>query len=185
MNTVFVGIAGGTGAGKTTLARALRENLKDQAAILHLDSYFWPDTTTHNRPEAIDVARLLADMDMLVAGQTIAVRHRGKETGKLAPCPIIILEGHLLLCFPEIRSRLALSIYVDLDDDERVIRRILRNVGQNGMPLSDVAAWYLSDAKGGHDTYVAPTRCLADVIVWGDLKERSVRAIQAAITQLR
>ncbi|HHW09282.1 MAG TPA: uridine kinase [Firmicutes bacterium] len=181
----FIGIAGGTGAGKTTLAGKLLAALGEEAGLLHLDHYFRPGTPTHNRPEAIDCGKLLADMDRLQAGICVEVKNRVGELYTIEPRPLIFIEGHLLLCFPEVRERLDLAVYIDLDSDERVVRRICRNVERFGMPLAQVAAWYLSDAKEGHDRFIEPTRRYADLIIWGDLKERSINALLAAVKALQ
>lgn len=180
----LIGIAGGTCAGKTTLVHRLAGVLGDKVGVLHLDHYFKPGTPTYNRPEAIDWERVMGDLDRLNAGETLRFKNRRGEVHHVPPRPFLLLEGHLALCHAPLRDRMALRIYVDMDDDVRAVRRLDRNVNRFGMPFAEVADWYLKDARTGHEQYIAPTKRLADLIIWGDLKDTAVNSLITVILAL-
>ncbi|HET7559156.1 MAG TPA: AAA family ATPase [Limnochordia bacterium] len=178
-----IGIAGGSGAGKSTLARALAEALGERVTLIHLDTYFLPGSPTMNRPEAIDPAQVAADLDRLAAGETVVrAARRGGEL-RYEPRPLVLLEGHLLFCYPELVERLALRIWVEMDDDERVARRLGRVTG-GGDDFKRAIDWYLSDAKPGYDRFIGPSKAQADLSVRGDGDPRRLALLLKLIEAL-
>ncbi len=174
----LIGLAGGSASGKSTFAAALVESLRAGApplsvAIISTDAYFLPHTVIprfhsptrgemlpdYNRPDSIDTAGLLRDLD-------------GR---KAAPgCPdVLMIEGLMVLHIPEIRQQLDLRLFIELDADQRALRRLVRNLGHTYDPLSDhsaesIANYFLESAKVGHEAYVEPSRRYADFILRGD-----------------
>lgn len=176
MEQLIVGIAGGTSAGKSSLCTALEKELTSKAVtVIHLDWYFFPEAKTNNRPEAIDINQCLTDLASLRQGKTVTRTSRS-NTHVIEPRPVIIIEGHLALTFPELVEQFDLTIFVDMDVEERVLRRIERNVGA-GMELSNVISWYRKDVRENHWEFIEPTKRQADLIVWGEITPRRVRVL--------
>lgn len=175
----LVGIGGGTASGKSTFTRALVQTLADAAPTLNVvalgcDRYFRfgsPEMPTYhsptfdvavpdfNHPDSLDINRILKNLDALLVSRD-------------AP-DVVIIEGHLLLHWPEIRERLDLCLFIELDADTRALRRLVRNIGTTNDPIPDhspasIANYYLESAKVGHARYIEPTRIHADFILRGD-----------------
>lgn len=185
-NIFLIGIGGGTCSGKTTLTRALAERLGScNVAVLHTDTFFRPGSPTHNRPECIDEDRLRAAIHTLRQGEPAQVPARGNRPASvIEPRPITLVEGHLCLTFPWLLDLLDLSIYVDMDDEERVLRRIERNVAGSGQDVRNVIAWYRQDVLHNHRQFTAPTKSAADIILWGEWTERRLSRVVQLIKSL-
>ncbi len=180
MAMLLVGVGGGSGSGKTTLCRAVQAELgSDKVAIVGTDWYMSFDIGSHNRPDAIDETQLLDDLNLLNKGQTIV---RGRRS--IEPAPIVLVEGHLVFCLPRLVERLHLKVFVDMDPEERLLRRISRNVLQAGLELADVVEWYRKDVQGNHWGFVEPTKKMADLIIWGDGEARKVKLLGAFLNSM-
>ncbi len=177
MKPVFVAIGGGSGSGKSTLCARLQEDLgKDMVEVIHLDTYFFPNAGTNNRPESIDIDRAKADLEAIADGRSVTVTSRGREYN-YQPRPIVIVEGHLVLTFPEILELFDLTVYIDMEAQERIMRRIERNVAA-GRELAEITAWYRKDAQGNHWKFIEPTKQDADIIIWGECTPRRLRVLR-------
>jgi uridine kinase len=182
MRTLMIGIAGGTGSGKTTVARRIEEALTGlPVAFLDQDAYYADlshlppaerAAVNFDHPDSLDVALLVTHLDALKAGRPIEkpaysfVEHvRLEETHAVAPCPVVVVEGILVLSVEAIRERLDLKIYVDADDDVRVVRRIVRDVQERGRDLPSVVDQYFSTVRPMHWSFVEPSKRWADVII--------------------
>jgi uridine kinase len=180
-----VGIAGGTGSGKTTFARALRAALPPgSVALIDHDAYY--RDLSHLSPEAraavnfddpasLESELLAAHLDALVAGKRIEkpvydfARHvRCEESETVAPAPVIIVEGILVLAAPDLRSRFDLRLFVDAPTDVRLLRRIRRDIVERGRTIDGIAQQYIGSVRSMHDAFVAPSRSFADLVVPGD-----------------
>ena len=180
MAMLLVGVGGGSGSGKTTLCRALQAELgSNRVAIIGTDWYMTHDAPSHNRPEAIDEERLLEDLDLLGRGETIV---RGQR--RVKPAPITLVEGHLVFCLPRLVERLSLRVFVDMDPEERLLRRISRNVLQAGLELKDVVDWYRQDVQANYWEFVEPARKIADLIIWGDGDPRKAELLGAFLLSM-
>lgn len=188
----IIGVAGGSASGKSTFVAALAQALAEGGAPLDVravntDRYFrqrdpngptvmLPNGETHfdyNRPDSVDNARLADDLDRL---------SRGAE----AP-DVLLVEGLMVLYLPEIRERLDLRLFMELDADERALRRLLRNLAdKNPVDLGTgqwIADYYNASARLGHIRYVEPSRIHADLILRGDADFRRTAAMIAAIVR--
>ena len=182
MTRLALGVAGGTGSGKTTVARSILEAVgKHRIAFLAQDSYYrdidWQseqDLLRHNfdHPDALDHELLITQVIALKAGEAVEVpvydfvRHRRTvATRRVESRPVILLEGILLFAEPRLRRLLDLKIYVDTDADIRLIRRLERDMAERGRTLDDVLRQYQETVRPMHLEFVEPSKRWADVIV--------------------
>lgn len=187
--TLVVGIGGGSASGKTTVTEALRRTLQDaghRVAVVAGDTHMYRDvergpaflsaTTGElmfdcNRPESVDWAAVLAEMDERLQEQP----------------DVLLVEGMMVLYVEAVRERLDLRLFVELDADERALRRLLRDMARP-RGITDpalIAAYYRESARGGHHLFVEPSRVHADLIVRGDADpERLQPLLRAAVEQL-
>ena len=178
----ILGVAGGTGSGKTTVARAILDGVgEDRIALIEQDSYYrdvdWRSETEllhHNfdHPSAIDNELLVSHIAALKAGHPIEVpiydfvRHRRTaRTKRVEPQPVILLEGILIFVEPGLRELLDFKIYVDTDADLRLIRRLGRDMSERGRTVQDVLRQYLETVRPMHLEFVEPSKRWADIII--------------------
>ena len=178
----FIGIAGGTGSGKTTVVRKIAESLPPHyVAVVPLDSYY--NDTTHmtdeerrainfDHPDAFDWKLLIEHVKQLKAGNAVEQptysyieSNRQKETVHVEPKPVIIIEGIMTLLNKKLRDMMDLIIFVDTDSDERLIRNIQRDVVERGRTVEMVIDRYLKVLKPMHEQFIEPTKKYADLII--------------------
>ena len=178
----IIGIAGGTGSGKTTVVKKIVEALPPHSvAVVPLDSYY-NDTTdltdeerrqiNFDHPDAFDWKLLTEHIMMLKKGQAIeqptysyVLSNRLPETVHVEPKPVIIIEGIMTLVDRKLRNMMDLKIFVDTDSDERLIRNILRDVMERGRTVDMVLNRYLEVLKPMHEQFIEPTKKYADIII--------------------
>ncbi len=194
-----IGIAGGTASGKTTLAARLKEELAPlKVHIFNTDSYYrYPFLTTiapfsgieyveHNHPDCLLLNDLLRDFSAACAGQPFQQRifNPGTQEERFEQFDevfdVIVIEGLFMLYFERIRALLDLKVFVDLEPDERLIRRIKRWLPL-GQTMDEIAERYLDTVRYRHDEFVEPTRWYADVVIGGWLKPESVEILKTYI----
>jgi uridine kinase len=178
----ILGVAGGTGSGKTTVVRSILEAAgEDRIALIEQDSYYrdidWrseADLLQHNfdHPGAIDNDLLVAHLAALKAGHPVEVpiydfvRHRRTDrTRRVLPLPVILLEGILIFVEAALRELLDFKIYVDTDADLRLIRRLGRDIAERGRSVKDVLRQYLETVRPMHLEFVEPSKRWADIII--------------------
>ena len=178
----ILGVAGGTGSGKTTVVRSILEAAgEDRIALIEQDSYYrdidWrseADLLQHNfdHPGAIDNDLLVAHLAALKAGHPVEVpiydfvRHRRTtRTRRVLPLPVILLEGILIFVEAALRELLDFKIYVDTDADLRLIRRLGRDIAERGRSVKDVLRQYLETVRPMHLEFVEPSKRWADIIL--------------------
>jgi uridine kinase len=178
----IIGIAGGTGSGKTTVVRKIAESLPPHyVAVVPLDSYY--NDTTHmtdeersainfDHPDAFDWKLLIEHVKQLKAGNAVEQptysyieSNRQKETVHVEPKPVIIIEGIMTLLNKKLRDMMDLKIFVDTDSDERLIRNIQRDVVERGRTVEMVIDRYLKVLKPMHEQFIEPTKKYADLII--------------------
>lgn len=180
-NVIVIGVAGGSASGKTTVANRIKEEFKDSVELLSHDFYYHPYSElpfeeriklSYDHPNAFDTERLIEDIKKLK--QNIAVERpvysyteytRLKETVTVNPAKVIIVEGFLIFENKELRDLMDIKVFVDTDADERIIRRIIRDVNERGRSLESVIEQYISTVKPMHEQFVEPTKKYADIIV--------------------
>ncbi len=176
------GISGGSGAGKTTLTRRLMQELgPDGASVIAFDSYYRDQghlspadrsLVNYDHPDSLDHELFARDVDRLRAGSAIEVpiydfstHTRTKESTRVEPSGLVIVEGILLLSFPGIVSLLDLAVFIDVPEDVRLERRIRRDVAERGREPKDVRRQFAATVAPMHDMYVEPYRHLAHRIL--------------------
>lgn len=179
---IIIGIAGGTGSGKTTVVRKIVNSLAPgEVVLLPQDSYYKDSShvpaelrqqINFDHPDAFDWPLLLQHIQMLKEGKSIEqpVYHyqtssRLAETIHVEPRPVIIIEGILALCDPDLRNMMDLKIFVDADPDERLIRVIQRDVVERGRTTEAVMERYTRVLKPMHQQFIEPTKRYADLII--------------------
>ena len=178
---MVIGIAGGTGSGKTTLTLGLKERFGDAVSILYHDSYYKRHDElpyeercklNYDHPDAFDTERLVADLRALQRGETVysptydyTVHNRSAETVEVRPAKVVIVEGILIFVDPELRGLMDIKLFVDTDADVRILRRIVRDVKKRGRSLDSVVQQYLTTVKPMHEQFVEPSKRYADLIV--------------------
>jgi uridine kinase len=179
---MIIGICGGTGSGKTTVARRILENVKDECVIfLQQDSYYrnlgdMPVELRHqinfDHPDALDNDLFINHVKALRAGEAVempvydfSTHSRKNETVHIEPKPILILEGILIFVDAALRELMDIKIFVDTDDDLRFIRRLQRDVHERGRTVESVIKQYLDTVRPMHEQFVEPSKRFADVII--------------------
>ena len=182
MNTILLGIAGGTGSGKTTLANRLVDSFgSDEVSILRHDNYYkrhnemcYEERTklNYDHPDAFDTELLCEHIRMLKAGKPIhmplydySAHNRSDRTVLVHPAPVIVLEGILIFAEPSLCELMDIKVFVDTDADVRILRRIIRDVKERGRSLDSVINQYLTTVKPMHEQFVEPGKRRADIII--------------------
>ena len=179
---LVVGIAGGTGSGKSTVARAILESIPERnVAIIEQDCYYKDQShlpsaervnVNYDHPLAFDTGLLIEHVEKLISGQAIekpqydfTVHNRKKQSLRVEPRDIILLEGILILDSPKLRELMDIKIFVDTDADVRIIRRIVRDMRDRGRSLESVISQYINIVKPAHNEFCEPTKRYADLII--------------------
>lgn len=195
---LVIGLAGGTGSGKTTIARSLLETAGTQATVIPQDAYYrsHPDLPfaqraliNYDEPQAFDTPLLVSQLKDLVAGQPVerpaydfSQHLRSTGTVSVHSHPVIIVEGILTLHEPALRSLFDVRVFVDAPADERFIRRLERDVRERERSAESVISQYRTTVRPMHDLYVEPSRQHADLIVpEGGRNEVALRVLAAFV----
>lgn len=195
----IIGIAGGTGSGKTTVVKKIAEALPDHCAtVVPLDSYY--NDTSHmtdeerrainfDHPDAFDWRLLNEHISMLKQGKAVEqptysyiISNRLPETIHVEPKPVIIIEGIMALINKKLRDMMDLKIFVDTDDDVRLIRNIRRDVVERGRTVEMVLDRYEKVLKPMHEQFIEPTKKFADLIIpWGGDNKTGIHILKTYI----
>jgi len=178
---VMIGIAGGTGSGKTTLARTIKESFGEDVALQCMDWYYRSfhhlsfderKQLNFDHPDAFDTTFFIDQLMMLKNFEFIQrpvysfIEHRRlEESIHTSPCHVVVVEGILLFENPEVRDLLDIKIFVDTDADIRFARRLIRDIHERGRDIDSVINQYLFTVKPMHEAFVEPTKRYADIIV--------------------
>ena len=182
---LIIGIAGGTGSGKTTVVtKIIKELPSDEVCVISQDSYYkatdnlsYEERTKINfdHPRAIDFELIIKHLKKLKAGKTIdqpvysfVTHNRTKDVIKTHPRKVIIVEGILIFNNEELRNLFDIKIFVHADTDERLIRRIRRDINERGRDINEVLTRYQDTLKPMHQQFIEPTKNFADIIIPND-----------------
>ena len=181
MSAIIIGIAGGTGSGKTTLTRHLKDHFGPEVTVIGHDSYYrrqegktYEERALQNydHPDAFETDLLVRHLRELREGRSIQCpvysyvdHNRTDKTTEIFPTKVLIVEGILIFQDPVLREMFDIKIFVETDADERILRRGLRDVEERGRTLRSVVTQYLTTVKPMHEQYVEPSRKYADIVV--------------------
>ena len=180
-DTMIIGIAGGTGSGKTTITKKLIHKFGDDVTVVHHDSYYKAHhempyeercKLNYDHPNSFDTDMLISDIVKLKNGEEIVcpvydftIHDRSEETVIIKPARVVIVEGILIFADRELCDLMDIKIFVDADADERMLRRITRDVRDRGRSLDSVIEQYLTTVKPMHEQFVEPSKRNADIII--------------------
>ena len=181
MSAIIIGIAGGTGSGKTTLTRHLKDHFGPEVTVIGHDSYYrrqegktYEERALQNydHPDAFETDLLVRHLRELREGRSTQCpvysyvdHNRTDKTTEIFPTKVLIVEGILIFQDPVLREMFDIKIFVETDADERILRRCLRDVEERGRTLRSVVTQYLTTVKPMHEQYVEPSRKYADIVV--------------------
>ena len=196
---MLIGIAGGTGSGKSTFAEGLRNLFPNHVTIIAYDNYYKPQDhipfeerlkTNYDCPDALDTDLMIEQLGELVSGNEInipvydfCVHTRKPITERVEPKPIIIVDGILTFHDERLRAMFDLKIFADADADERILRRLRRDVNERGRDIDGVIKQYVDTVKIMHGIFVEPTKKYADIVVNGGMNKIALDVVASKITQ--
>lgn len=180
-DVITIGIAGGTGSGKTTITRRIMQEFGGDVSVVYHDNYYkrhdnltYDERTklNYDHPNAFDTPLLIEHLEALRAGQAVecpiydyTVHNRSENTVTIRPAKVIVVEGILIFAEPELRKRMDIKIFVDTDADVRILRRIVRDTRDRGRDLESIVTQYLTTVKPMHEMFVEPSKRNADIII--------------------
>lgn len=179
--TYVIGVAGGTASGKTTIVQIIKDYFGDDIELIGHDCYYkahddmpFVERTklNYDHPQSFDTQLMIEDVLALKAGKTVqrpvydySIHNRAKETVTVYPKRILMLEGILILESEELRNLMDLKIFVDTDADERLMRRITRDMSERGRSVESVLGQYRTTVKPMHEQFIEPSKKYADLII--------------------
>lgn len=182
INTTIIGVAGGTGSGKSTLVKRIREAFAEEDVVTLSHDFYYKNNDgldmaerrklNYDHPQSFDTEMMVEHVKTLRDGVPIErpvysfVEHnRLKETVRVIPAKVIIVEGILIFDSKELRDLMDIKVFVDTDADVRLARRLLRDVQERGRNMDSVVSQYISTVKPMHEEFVEPSKKYADVII--------------------
>ena len=198
MNSVYIiGIAGGSGSGKSTFARRLTEKFPDSVSLVSCDNYYKAHDDipleerrllNYDAPEALEFDLMVSHLRALKEGRAVdcpvydfTLHNRSDKVVRIDPRPVIIVDGILILSDPALRETFDLKIYVETDADERILRRARRDMEVRGRRIDDIMAQYLNTVKPMHETHVEPSKKHADLILNGGLNPVALEIVAGRV----
>ncbi len=198
--SIIIGVAGGTGSGKSTFTNRLKEAFGDKITVIYHDNYYKcrddipfeeRKKLNYDSPDAFETDLLIKHLKALKNGEPIlcpvydfTVHNRSDRTVLVKPSDVIVVEGILVLCDTTLRSMFDIKIYVEADADERILRRVIRDVKERGRDVEGIAEQYLTTVKPMHYIYVEPTRALADIVINSGMNDVAFDLIKVKIEAL-
>ena len=197
MTPLLIGIAGGTGSGKSTFADGLKKLFPNDITIISYDNYYKPQDhltmeervkTNYDCPDALDTDLLVKHLRQLLMGKCVdipnydfCIHTRKSDTIRVSPTPIMIVDGILTFHDARLRELFDVKIFADADADERILRRLRRDVTERGRDIDGVINQYLNTVKTMHGIYVEPTKKYADIIINGGMNKTALDVVAARI----
>ncbi len=180
-NVLVIGIAGGTGSGKTTITDSLRKRFGGDISVIYHDNYYKAHHSmtyeersqlNYDHPDALDTYMLVDALKELKQGRAVecpvydfSIHDRTDKTTTIEPTKVLVVEGILIFADPQLCKEMDIKIFVDTDADVRILRRIVRDVKERGRSLESVVSQYLTTVKPMHEQFVEPSKRNADIII--------------------
>ena len=184
---MLIGIAGGTGSGKSTFTNRIKKQFGDDVTVIYHDNYYRRrddipfeerKKINYDHPNALETDMLIEHIKQLKAGKSVvcpvydfSVHNRSDKTVVIKPSKVILVEGILVLQNPELCDLLDIKIFVEADADERILRRVLRDVEERGRDLRGIIDQYLTTVKPMHYRFVEPSKAKADIVINSGLND--------------
>ena len=181
MDIITIGIAGGTGSGKTTITKRIMKEFGGNVSVLYHDNYYkrhdelsYAERTklNYDHPNAFDTDLLVQHLEALRRGESVecpvydyTVHNRSDKTITVRPAKVVVVEGILIFAESELCKRMDVKIFVDTDADVRILRRIVRDTRDRGRDLESIVSQYLATVKPMHEMFVEPSKRNADIII--------------------
>ncbi len=198
--SIIIGIAGGTGSGKSTFTNRVKEAFGDRVSVIYYDNYYKAHDDmpleertfiNYDHPDSFETDLLVKHLDQLRRGIPVqcpvydyTVHNRTKETITIFPADVILVEGILVLHDERLKKLMDIKIYVDADADERILRRVIRDVKERGRDVEGIAKQYLTTVKPMHYLFVEPTKYSADIVINSGLNDVAFDVIKVKIETL-
>lgn len=184
---MLIGIAGGTGSGKSTFTNRIKKQFGDDVTVIYHDNYYRRrddipfeerKKINYDHPDALETDMLIEHIKQLKAGKSVvcpvydfSAHNRSDKTVVIKPSKVILVEGILVLQNPELCNLLDIKIFVEADADERILRRVLRDVEERGRDLRGIIDQYLTTVKPMHYRFVEPSKAKADIVINSGLND--------------
>ena len=181
MGSIIIGIAGGTGSGKSTFTNRIKEEFGDRVSVIYYDNYYKAHDDmsfeerkliNYDHPDSFETDLLVEHLHKLKEGIPVqcpvydySVHNRTDSTIEIKPADVIIIEGILVLYDKRLSDMMDIKIFVDADADERILRRVIRDVKERGRDVEGIAMQYLTTVKPMHYAFVEPTKYTADLVI--------------------
>ena len=200
MECTIIGVAGGTGSGKSTFTNRLKSTFGDAVSVIYYDNYYKCQNdipleerkkVNYDSPDSLETELMIEHILKLKKGESVecpvydyTVHNRSDQTITIRPSRVLIVEGILALADERLRSLIDIKIYVEADADERILRRVVRDVKERGRDVEDIMRQYLTTVKPMHYVYVEPTKYLADIVINSGMNDVAFELIKSKIEQL-
>ena len=200
MDSIVIGIAGGTGSGKSTFTNRIKETFGDRVSVVYHDNYYKAHDDipleeraliNYDHPDSFETDLLVEHLKKLKRGESIecpvydyTVHNRTDKTILIKPAEVILVEGILVLYDERLKDLMNIKIYVDADADERILRRVIRDVKERGRDVEGIAKQYLTTVKPMHYIFVEPTKYSADLVINSGLNDVAFDVIKVKIDTL-
>lgn len=194
---MLIGIAGGTGSGKSTFTNRIKKQFGDDVTVIYHDNYYRRrddipfeerKKINYDHPDALETDMLIEHIKQLKAGKSVvcpvydfSVHNRSDKTVVIKPSKVILVEGILVLQNPELCDLLDIKIFVEADADERILRRVLRDVEERGRDLRGIIDQYLTTVKPMHYRFVEPSKAKADIVINSGLNDAAYDIVSTKI----
>ncbi|MDO4459494.1 MAG: uridine kinase [Clostridia bacterium] len=181
MDTIMIGIAGGTGSGKSTFTNRLKAEFGENITVIYHDNYYRRQDglpfdarvkVNYDHPDSLETDLLIKHIKDLKKGRTVespvydfSQHNRSERKLEIKPCRVMIVEGILVLSDERLRDLFDIKIFVEADADERILRRVRRDMKERGRDLDGIISQYLTTVKPMHYLYVEPSKISADIII--------------------
>ncbi len=196
--SIVIGVSGGSGSGKTTVAENLVKRIGEDILLIKQDFYYKENSNlsfeereklNYDCPDAFDTELLIEQISKLVQGEVVdqprydfTVHNRMPERVKVESRPIILIEGILILHDPRLRDLMDIKVFVDADSDIRLLRRVLRDTKERGRTIESISEQYLETVRPMYEKYIHPTKKYADIIVpRGGFNEVAIDILESRI----